>query len=107
MEGAVVQAILGVAPGYREIVGRSSGRVEFDDSETLADQVDPSVLRDEPCELIVGDAVDLDVEVLWLDPEHRVAYGPADDDRAVAGDTEFANDLLNRTGERDPHVFLL
>ena len=77
--------------------------MELHHAEALADQIDAPVIRDQPGEVVVCDAVNLDVEILWLDPEHRVANRSSDNDGPVPGGSQFAHNRRDRSREVDMH----
>jgi hypothetical protein len=43
------------------------------------------VLRDQPCQPIVSDAVYFNVEILWFQAQQRIADRPANDYGAMPG----------------------
>ena len=80
-------------------------RVQFDDAEALAHQVDPAVPGEDRGQLVVSHAVDLYVEILGWVAQERIPNRSAHHHGPIAGRVQLPHDLAQERRKIEPHRY--
>ena len=104
MEIAMPLAGLAFPPGHAEVHAAGFGPEQLHDAKAFPHQIDSAVGGQEPGQAIVGDAVDLDIEVLGLPSEEGVTYRAPDDQAAKSGGIQVPQDPFERGWNRQEHI---
>ncbi len=98
----MLDPVFAVAPRNAEIV-LMVPRIQLDDAETFSYQIDAAVPGQNSGQLVVGDSVDLYIEILGLAAEKRIAHRAAHHHRPIAGRSQLAHDLVQLRGKIQSH----